>query len=86
MIHLVVLRRLNNHLVVLRRLNDHLVVLRRLVFAPNCFSGCRDLMSIAELSPEHKFKDLDVSCLSWNIICPQIPPPSHEEKWSGEPN
>lgn len=43
-------------------------------------------MSIAELSPEHKFKDLDVSCLSWNIICPQIPPPSHEEKWSGEPN
>ena len=25
------------------------------------FSGCRDLMSIAELSPDHKFKDPDVS-------------------------
>ena len=36
-------------------------------------SGCRDLMSIAELSPDHKFKDPDVSCFSQSMVCSLVP-------------
>ena len=44
----------------LKRLNDLVCFL--------FFSGCRDLMSIAELSPDHKFKDPDVSYFSWRVL------------------
>ena len=51
-----------------------------------CSSGCRDLMSIAELSPEHKFKDLDVSCFSRNIVCNLVPRPHSLVRKNGRVN